>query len=487
MAKLLLVDDEPGVLFTLKELLEDRGHATVLARSGEEALTKAEGVDAVVTDLSMPGMDGLSLLRTLHERDPALPIILLTAHGSEKIAVKAIRDGAYDYCTKPFDIDEMAAVVERALETHSLRVENRRLAAEKAIGRRIVGDSPAMRRILDAVARVAAKDITVLVRGETGTGKELIASLLHVQSRRAQEALVRFNCAAIPGDLAEAELFGHAKGAFTGAIATRQGYFAQANGGTLVLDEVGELTMGVQAKLLRALQEGEIQPVGSGRVEKVDVRIIACTNRDLAAEVKAGRFREDLYYRLAVVELLVPPLRERREDVSSLSQEFLRRYAERFGIDGASLTQPLLVRLSAQDWPGNVRELENTVARLLALSGGGAIGPEALDAGARANAPGGAKSAFAAPASFANPPADRAPSEPVSSPDLSLGTDEQPASGGAPSLREQVEAFERGVIARALTASTGNQSEAARRLGTSRVTLIDKIKKYGLHGHGIQA
>ncbi len=484
MAKLLLVDDEPGVLFTLKELLEDRGHAAVLARSAQEALAKMEGVDAVVTDLSMPGMDGLALLRALHERDEALPVILLTAHGSEKIAVKAIKDGAYDYCTKPFDIDEMAAVVERALETHSLRVENRRLAAEKAIGRRIVGDSPAMRRILDAVARVAAKDITVLVRGETGTGKELIASLLHAQSRRASEPLVRFNCAAIPGELAEAELFGHTKGAFTGAVATRQGYFSQASGGTLVLDEVGELTLSVQAKLLRALQEGEIQPVGSGRVEKVDVRIIACTNRNLSAEVKAGRFREDLYYRLAVVELLVPPLRERREDVSALAQEFLRRYGERFGVDGATLSQPLLVKLAAQEWPGNVRELENTVARLLALSGGGQLGLDALEHGSRAPAPGAARSAFAPAATFAATggnrpaPAAEAPAE--------IGADEPPASNGAPSLREQVEAFERGVIARALLAASGNQSEAARRLGTSRVTLIDKIKKYGLHGHGIQ-
>ncbi len=476
MAKLLLVDDEPGVLFTLKELLEERGHTAVLARSAEDALTKFDGVEAVVTDLSMPGMDGLQLLRSLHERDESLPVILLTAHGSEKIAVQAIKAGAYDYCTKPFDIDDMAAVVERALETHSLRVENRRLAAEKAIGRRIVGDSPAMRRILDAVARIAAKDITVLVRGETGTGKELIASLLHAQSRRAGEPLVRFNCAAIPGELAEAELFGHAKGAFTGAVATRQGYFAQANGGTLVLDEVGELTLAVQAKILRALQEGEIQPVGSARIEKVDVRIIACTNRDLAAEVKAGRFREDLYYRLAVVELLVPPLRERREDVGSLAKEFLRRYAERFGIEGATLSQPLIQKLAAQEWPGNVRELENTVARLLALSGGGQIGPEALEPGAR-------NPAAPKPAPAAAPELQTA-AQPHDAHDPSHH-EEQPASGGAPSLREQVEAFERGVIARALSGASGNQSEAARRLGTSRVTLIDKIKKYGLHGHGL--
>ncbi len=475
MAKLLLVDDEPGVLFTLKELLEERGHATVLARSAAEALTKADGVDAVVTDLSMPGMDGLALLRALHERDESLPIILLTAHGSEKIAVRAIKDGAYDYCTKPFDIDEMAAVVERALETHSLRVENRRLAAEKAIGRRIVGESPAMRRILDAAARIAAKDITVLVRGETGTGKELVASLLHAQSRRADEPLVRFNCAAIPGELAEAELFGHAKGAFTGATAAREGYFAQADGGTLVLDEVGELTASVQAKLLRALQEGEIQPVGSGRVQKVDVRIIACTNRDLAAEVKQGRFREDLYYRLAVVELLVPPLRERREDTSALAREFLRRYAERFGIDGASLAPALLTRLASMDWPGNVRELENTVARLLALSGGGAIGVDALEPGSRTPAPVKAASVSAeASASTANDASD-----------VNAGSDDPEPPNGALSLREQVETFERGVITRALKAAAGNQSEAARRLGTSRVTLIDKIKKYSLQGYGL--
>ncbi len=443
MAKVLLVDDEPAVLFTLKEVLAECGHEAVTAASGREALGRLEGVDAAITDLTMPGMDGLALLSAIRERDPSLPVVLLTAHGSEKVAVQAMKAGAYDYATKPFDIDEIVAVIERAVETRALRSATRILAAEQAIGKRIVGTSPAMRRLLDAASRVADKDVTVLVRGETGTGKELVASLLHAQSRRAQRPLVRFNCAAIPAELAEAELFGHARGAFTGAQTARRGFFAEADGGTLVLDEVGELPLGVQAKLLRAIQEGEIQPVGSGRVERVDVRLVACTNRDLAAEAKAGRFREDLYYRLAVIELVVPPLRERAGDIPALAEEMARRYGDRFGLPGARLAPDLIAKLAATAWPGNVRQLENTVARLVALASGPEIPASALE-GEPAPAPG--------------------------------------AEGAAEglSLREQVEAFERALIARALASAHGNQSEAARRLGTSRVTLIDKIKKYGL-------
>src|SRR5438874_1084596 len=280
MARVLLVDDEPALLFTLSQLLKSRGMEPVLARSAQEALAKLDGVDGVVTDYSMPDMDGVQLVQAVHERDESLPVVMLTAHGSERVAVRAMKSGAYEYVTKPFDIDEISLVIDRALEARSLRVQNRRLTAEKALGRAIIGDSPAMRRVLDAVNRVGPKDITVLVRGDTGTGKELIASLVHAESRRASKPLVRFNCAAIPGDLAEAELFGHARGAFTGATQARRGFFAEANGGTLILDEVGELSVAVQAKLLRALQEGEIQPVGAGRVGKVDVRVAACTNRD---------------------------------------------------------------------------------------------------------------------------------------------------------------------------------------------------------------
>src|SRR5713226_5843746 len=277
----------------------------------------------------------------------------------------------------------------------------------------IVGDSAPMRQLLDMVERVGPQDITVLVRGETGTGKELIASLVHAHSSRSAGPFVRFNCAAIPGELAEAELFGHARGAFTGAVQARRGFFAEANGGTLVLDEVGELSAAVQAKLLRALQEGEIQPVGAGRVEKVDVRVVACTNRDLAAEVRAHRFREDLYYRLAVVELVVPPLHEHREDVPALAAEFARRYAERFGMQDVRLAPDLIDALQRADWPGNVRQLENAVARMVALGSAGEIGVQA----------------FSAPPAAAVEPGAEAP------------------PNGTLSLFEQLEALERSVIA----------------------------------------
>jgi DNA-binding NtrC family response regulator len=444
MSRVLLVDDEPALLFTLKELLKTRGHDAAMARSAEEALALLEGVDAVVTDFAMPEMDGVQLLQALHERDASLPVVLLTAHGSERIAVRAMKAGAYEYVTKPFDIDEMGLVIDRALETRALRVQNRRLAAEKAVGGTVVAEAPAMKRLLESVARVGPKDITVLVRGETGTGKELIAALVHAHSHRAGKPLVRFNCAAIPGDLAEAELFGHVRGAFTGADKSRRGFFAEADGGTLVLDEVGELPAGVQAKLLRALQDGEIQPVGAGRVEHVDVRVVACTNRDLAAEVRAGRFREDLYYRLAVVELVVPPLREHREDIPALATEFARRYAQRFGLTDVRLSPELIAELREESWPGNVRQLENAVARMVALDGSREIGPEAF---VRAPPP--------------EPGAEAPPDDTLS-------------------LREQVEAIERSVIVRALAAVSGNQSVAARKLGVSRGTLIDRMHKYGL-------
>jgi two-component system response regulator AtoC len=312
----------------------------------------------------------------------------------------------------------------------------------------IVGTSAAMRQLLATVARVAPKDVTVLVRGETGTGKELIASLVHVQSSRSRAPFVRFNCAAIPGDLAEAELFGHVQGAFTGATHARAGFFAQADGGTLVLDEVGELPLPIQAKLLRALQGGEIQPVGATRIERVDVRVVACTNRDLAADVRAGRFREDLYYRLAVIELLVPPLRDHREDIPVLADEFVRRYGKRFGNEDVRLSQGLIEALCHARWPGNVRQLENAVARMVALGSASEIGPEAF---AETTAP--------------------TPPELATEPDWQR------------TLPEQIEALERSVITRTMEAVAGNRSEAARRLGVSRGTLIERLRKYGFPRH----
>jgi transcriptional regulator with GAF, ATPase, and Fis domain len=337
-----------------------------------------------------------------------------------------------------------------AVEARALTIEPSKPTSERTTEPCIVGDSLPMRELLETVARIGPKDITVLVRGETGTGKELIASLVHEQSNRSSGPLVRFNCAAIPGELAEAELFGHARGAFTGAAQARRGFFALADGGTLVLDEVGELPVAVQAKLLRALQAGEIQPVGAGRVECVDVRVVACTNRDLLADVRAGRFREDLYYRLAVIELFVPPLRDHREDIPALAAEFTRRYGERFGHDQVRLSPSLVEALCRAEWPGNVRQLENAVARMVALGNGGMLDVEAL-AGPRV------------PLAMQQAAAESSPE-------------------GTSPLREQIEALERRVIARTLAAVSGNQSEAARRLGLNRGTLIERVRKYGLAG-----
>ena len=449
MSKVLLVDDDPGVLFALRELLSARSLAVVTAASAEEAVGHLEDVDVVVTDLAMPGKSGLDLLDEVLALDPTLPVLLITAHGSEKTAVAAMKRGAYDYFSKPFDNDEVIHGIKRALETRDLRQRARRSSLEEALGVRIVGQSPALRRAVDTAARLAGKDVTVLLRGETGTGKELFSSLLHSRSPRRDKALVRFNCAAIPHDLAEAQLFGYTRGAFTGATSAHPGYFVQASGGTLVLDEVGELSLAVQAKLLRVLQEREVQPLGSTRLERVDVRLVSSTHQDLAAEVKAGRFREDLYYRIAVVELVVPPLRERREDVPLLAREFARKYSERFGLPEVAELAPELLELLAQaPWPGNVRQLENAVARCVALATGKVIGPAAF-------------TSVLVPETAAAEPSDD-------------------SVGQGPTYREQMEAFERNLLASALKQATGNQSAAARHLGLSRATLYDRLQRHGL-------
>ena len=448
MARVLVVDDDASMLAALGGLLRSAGHDPLVAQSGKEALSLLDSsVEAVVTDYTMPGMNGVELIQFVRQRDETLPSILLTAHGSETVEARAMKAGAYQYVTKPVDIENLSLVVERALEARSLRLENRRLSVEKLLGRSIVGASQPMRRLLQQVERIGPRDITVLVRGETGTGKELITSLLHAHSRRATGPLIRFNCAAVPGELAEAELFGHTRGAFTGAHQTRPGFFVQAHGGTLVLDEIGELPINLQPVLLRALQEGEIQPVGAGRVERVDVRVIACTNRDLEADADEGRFRQDLYFRLAVVELVVPPLRERREDIPALAAEFGRIYGDRFGRPEFQLSAEDIAEMVAAEWPGNVRQLENAVARMVAL---GEAPHLSRDDGASHEVA---------------PPRRESP---------------EGNSADGLTLREQVEALERGVISRTLGAVAGNQSEAARRLGLSRGALIDRMRKYGL-------
>jgi DNA-binding NtrC family response regulator len=453
MGRVLVVDDDPSMLAALSALLRSAGHEVVVAQSGKDALGLLDGgIEAVVTDYSMPAMNGVELIQIIQQRDETLPTILLTAHGSESVEVRAMKAGAYQYVTKPIDIENLSLVAERAIEARSLRLENRRLTAEKLLGRSIVAESPPMRRLIQQVERLGPQDITVLIRGETGSGKEVVTSLLHAHSRRAVGPLIRFNCAAVPGELAEAELFGHTRGAFTGAHQSRPGFFAQADGGTLVLDEIGELPLKLQAVLLRALQEGEIQPVGAGRVEKVNVRVIACTNRDLEAAAREGRFRQDLYFRLAVVDLVVPPLRERLEDIPALAREFVRIYGERFGRPEFQLSAMDLQDLAAADWPGNVRQLENAIARMVALGERPQRSPPK-------------------PPHEDHPATQQAAPVPASSPEE-----------GTPglTLREQVEALERGVITRTLAAVGGNQSEAARRLGLSRGTFIDRLRKYGL-------
>jgi two-component system response regulator AtoC len=459
----LVCDDDPAVRFAIEEALEALDVDVITAADGEQGLARIGEADVAITDLVMPRLDGFGFLAACRRSDPDVPVVMLTAQGSERTAVQAMKQGAYDYIAKPFAIDELRLCVERALEASALRRTAAAHAIDRALGIPIVGESAAFRRVVDEARRIGRRDVTVLVRGETGTGKELVASMLHAASARRDAPCVRFNCAALAEGLAEAELFGHAKGAFTGATTARPGYFRQANGGTLVLDEVGELSLAVQAKLLRAVQEHEVQPVGAQRVEKVNVRIVACTHRDLRADVRAGRFREDLFYRLAVVELVVPPLRERTSDIPLLVDALRRRWAARFDLEDVRFSRELVAALSARSWPGNVRELENAVARLLALAEPGEeLGADAvhrLEGASEAGGHAGTRSLAA---------------------ETTVGSEGGHAGGAAGTLREQVAAFESSIVARTLVATQGNQSEAARRLGVSRVTLIEKMKRYGI-------
>ena len=450
--RVLVIDDDASLRYTLEAVLSDAGLTVETADGGAAGLAafEARGADVVLTDLAMPGVDGMKVLEALRAQDPGVPVVMLTAHGSERVAVAAMKAGAHDYLPKPFDPDELTLTVKRAIETRELRLQNARLRTETALGRSIVAESPAMRRVIDMVARVAPKDVTVLFTGESGAGKDVMATAIHAHSRRSDKPFVRFNAAAIPAELAEAELFGHTKGAFTGAQAARLGYFQQADHGTLFIDEIGDLALPVQAKILRALQSGEVQPVG-GRAEHVDVRLVAATNRDLSAEVKAGRFREDLFYRLNVVPIRVPPLRERPEDIEPLVRTFVRSYAERYGMGSVDMEPALVDALAHDPWPGNVRELENTVARLLALSPDERI--------------------TLALWRTLSDPVTVAPAVPGSG-----GGDPGP---GKP-LRARVEFFERSIIAEQFETSAKNQSETARRLGISRPALIEKLHKYGL-------
>ncbi len=382
--RILVVDDHVEMGRLLADQLGDHGFGVEVAQGGEEALKKARAqlFDLVITDLRMAGVDGLDVLAGVKAQSPDTPVILMTAFGGVETAVEAIKRGAYHYLTKPFRLDEVLVFVRRALEDQRLRTEHRTLRRTDALRSgfgAMVGKSAKMRALYDLVERVAQADVPVLVRGESGTGKELVARAIHHEGHRKAGPFVAVNCTALPASLLESELFGHVKGAFTGATAARRGLFVEADGGTLFLDEIGDMPPDLQARLLRVLEDGEVRAVGADGARKVDVRIVAATHQDLEARVSDGRFRKDLYYRLDVAQVRLPPLGERREDIPALVEHFLGRAQERNPRAKVKAFSPeLLAALCARSWPGNVRELENAVERLVLLGNAQTLGPDAL-------------------------------------------------------------------------------------------------------------
>ena len=451
MKKVLVVDDEPGLRQSLGLLLTDAGYTVTAEQAGRRALDRAtaERFDLILCDVRMPEMDGLTFVRNYRQRGGGALVIVMSAYGGEDAAIAAMQEGAYDYLPKPFRPDEVVLTLRKAEERERLRQEVAGLRAQLAAGpaeRGLVAESAAMRQALDLVARVAEHNTTILITGESGTGKEVIARAIHRASPRAGKAFVGINCAAIPETLLESELFGYVRGAFTGASGDKAGLFEQANGGTLLLDEIGELPFGLQAKLLRVLQESEIRRVGDQKTRRVDARVLVATARDLDAEVRAGRFREDLFYRIHVVAIELPPLRDRRADIAPLARHFAATLARRFGRP-LSLSDDAIAWLEQLEWPGNVRELENAIERAAVLTE-----TEVLT-----------RDAFRAVPPLRN---------------VEKGSEGEDTGDG--SLRSVVESAERVAIVAALKATDGNRREAAKRLGVSLRTLFYKIDRYGI-------
>ncbi len=457
-SNVLIVDDEELYRRALERILSRVGYHVSVARDASEALQLAsrQAFDLVLSDVQMPGINGIELVRQLRELDPDLPCIVITGYGSPESSVEALRAGAFWYLEKPFDqshLDVVRRLVEQAIEHGRLRAENRMLQSQLRTRYKfenIIGHSAALRRVLDTIERVADTDSTVLVTGESGTGKELIARALHWNSRRSNQMFVTVNCGAIPEQLLESELFGHVKGAFTGAVAHREGRFTLADGGTLFLDEIGDMSPNLQVKLLRVLQDRTFEPVGSSKSQRVDVRVIAATNQDLPLAIREKRFREDLYYRLNVIPIVSPPLRERDGDVPLLVHHFLDR-VNATRAKPVGISSPALERLCAHSWPGNVRELENLIERLVVLRGEGDVEtgelPEAMRGSERSAGP--------------------------ALPDL-------PEAGVV--LNDRVRELERGLIRQALERTGWNKNRAAQLLGLQRTTLLEKLKKLGLEG-----
>ncbi|MBZ4394616.1 sigma-54 dependent transcriptional regulator [Myxococcus sp. MISCRS1] len=457
---ILVADDEPSIRHILTLVLTDRKYEVRAVADGEEALRElaARDYDVLLCDVRMPRKDGLTLLREAQAAHPGLTVVVMSAYGSQEQALEAVSAGAYDYVQKPFKPEEIVFVLRKAEERERLLRENKRLKQSGLPSLpqgHILGSSAPLQAVLRQVARLAPVDTTVLISGESGTGKELIARELHAKSPRAPLPFVAVNCGAIPGGLLESELFGHAKGAFTDARTAKRGLFAEADGGTLFLDEVGELPLPAQVKLLRVLQEGEIRPVGESRVEKVDVRVVAATLRDLGKLVEKGEFREDLYYRLNVVNVRIPPLRERREDVPLLASAFLHRFNRELNreppVEGLSPEAEAL--MSAYAWPGNVRELENAMERAVLLADGPHILP--------ANLP------------------ERLWAAPTPGP-ATAGDGGVQQVGSDLSLKRAIRDLEESYIRAALRRTKGNRTRAAEVLDISHRALLYKIKEYGI-------
>jgi two-component system, NtrC family, nitrogen regulation response regulator NtrX len=445
--RILIVDDEAGVRSALSGVLRDEGYTVEAVESGEACLDRAirTTFDAIVLDIWLPGMDGLATLARLQERRVDAPVVMISGHGNIESAVRAIKMGAFDFVEKPLSLDKTVLVVGNAVKQRRLEAENRELRATVDRRQTIVGDSYVMRQLLEQVAMAAPTNGRVLIYGENGTGKELVARTIHGHSRRARGPFVEVNCAAIPEELIESELFGHMKGSFTGATADRRGKFELADGGTLFLDEIGDMSVKTQAKVLRALQEQVVEPVGGTSSVKVDVRVIAATNKDLPTEIRAGRFREDLYFRLNVIPISVPPLRERENDAILLAGHFIAEFAREYGRRPKHLDVGAATGLRSYRWPGNVRELRNVIERLMIM----------------------------------------VPGDTISLPNLaflegSASIGAEPAGAPALPLHEARDRFEREYILRALAANNGNISRTADALGVERSNLYRKMRAFGI-------
>ncbi len=467
MGNILIVDDDAQLRQSFEKLLSAEGHTVKTASSGEAAiaLVKAGVPDLVIMDVRMPGMSGLEAFRTMHEIEPKLPVIIMTAFGTTETAIEATKMGAFEYVLKPFEIPDILALITQALEAGRFmrsRVEVD-VAPDTAAAEAIIGRSKPMQEVYKAIGRVAPTDATVLVRGESGTGKELVARAIYQHSLRAAKPFLVINCVAIPETLLESELFGYEKGAFTGAVNRRVGKFEQAHGGTVFLDEIGDMPFSIQAKILRLLQERSIERLGGREPIPVDVRIIAATNRDLETALAQGRFREDLYYRLKVVTVWLPPLRERTQDITLLAEYFLARFAKEMGMGNPGTTAEARLLLQNYQWPGNVRELANAMQKAMIFSRGYPIHPEDLS-----RAIGGE--------SLGREVADQQADEIV----RQWVRQSLAAGDGKDVFETCMDHFASLLISEALDLTGGNRSRAAKLLGISRPTLLSKIDKYRL-------